>query len=260
MNTISIITICFNNLEELKQTCLSVDSQTYLPYEHIIIDGSTGPDIKSWLMTNGNPPYRKWISEKDQGISDAFNKGIRLAGGEIISTLNSGDSLYDNSVLKKVQDAFIKNPTARWCHGKLYLYRGDQWVTVGKPFDPEKLYRGMRSVFHPTMYVKKELYNRYGLYDLNIKIAMDYDFLCRIARENFIFLEEPLAKFDPRGLSSNQYLEAMHESFASYKKYFGHSAKQRFWGWRLTFLHHLIHTPAGKWLYRLKVKMGFANT
>ena len=78
MNRISIITICFNNLDDLKATCASVDGQTVHPYEHIIIDGSTKSDIKEFLENNPQPSYRKWLCERDKGISDAFNKGIRI--------------------------------------------------------------------------------------------------------------------------------------------------------------------------------------
>ena len=118
----------------------------------------------------------------------------------------------------------------------------------------------MRSVFHPTMYVKKELYEKHGQYRTEVKIAMDYDFLCRIAGEKFSFMNQPLASFDPKGVSSQKYLEAMHESFACYRKHFGYSFKQTLWGWRLTLLHHLLNTGLGKWLYKLKIWAGLANS
>lgn len=259
MNNISIITICFNNLDELQQTCLSVDKQPEPPFEHIIVDGSTETDIRNWLESTLQPPYRKWICERDNGISDAFNKGINKASGQIINLLNSGDIFFDESALTIIKEAFEKDPDLMWCHGKLHLYRGGQWVSIGKPFDPKKLYRGMRSVFHPTMYVKKDLFKKYGLFDTNVKIAMDYDFLCRIAGEKFSFINHTLASFDPKGVSSNRYLDAMKESFACYRKYYGYSFKQTLWGWRLTLLHYLINSRIGKSLYKLKVKMSLEN-
>lgn len=259
VNKISIITICFNNLDDLCLTCASVDKQIHLPYEHVIIDGSTNSEIKNWLESSLQPVYRKWICEKDNGISDAFNKGIMKSSGEITSLLNSGDTLFDENVTGRVKEEFEKDNSIRWCHGKLMLQRGGQWVSIGKPFDPDKLYRGIRSVFHPTMYIKRELYIKHGLYDKAIKIAMDYDFLCRIAGEKFSFINQALAVFDPKGVSSNRYLDAMHESFACYRKYFGFSFKQKIWGWRLTILHLLMSNPVGKWLYKIKVKMGWEN-
>ena len=257
---ISIITICFNNLEELKKSCASVDAQLLQPYEHIIIDGSTQIEIKQYLESTPQPPYRKWICEPDRGIADAFNKGIRKSSGDIIYLLNSGDTIYDQAVLEKVNATFVGNPSIMWVHGKLNLMRGGIWVAIGKPFEKEKLYRGMRGTLHPTMYVRRELYNKHGLFDINIKMAMDYDFLCRIAGEPFVFIDYPLATFDPSGVSSSNYLKAMKESYAQYRKYYGPSFKQTLWGWRLTILHHLLQSPLGKVLYRIKVKMGKENS
>jgi len=258
--TISIITICFNNLQDLIATCKSVDVQNSLPFEHIIIDGSTNSEIEKFLKKNPQPEYRNWICERDKGIADAFNKGIGKSTGEVTLLLNSGDTLYDASVLMRVIALFEKDPTLMWCHGKLNLMRGGLWVIVGKPFEKEKLYRGMRGTFHPTMFVKRELYKRHGLFDVNIKMAMDYDFLCRIADEKNSFLDYPVATFDPSGISSTKYLDAMNESYAVYQKYFGKTIKQTIWSWRLSFLHYLLESKVGKVLYSIKAKLGLANT
>ena len=257
---ISIITICFNNLEDLKATCASVDMQSLKPFEHIIIDGSTKPDIKDYLESNPQPTYRNWLCERDNGISDAFNKGILRVTGDITTHLNSGDKLYDVTVLERITAVFDKDPTIMWCHGKLRLLRGGIWVNIGKPFDRAKLYRGMSGTLHPTMYVRKELYDRHGLFDTSLKLAMDYDFLCRIADEKFAFIDYPLATFDPTGVSSNRYVDAMKESYTQYRKYYGSSLKQTLWGWRLTLLHNLLENKLGKYLYKIKVKMGKENT
>jgi len=259
MNRVSIVTICFNNVEELKLTCTSVDMQVLKPYEHIVIDGSTKPAIKLFLENNPQPAYRKWICESDKGIADAFNKGIRNVTGDIILLLNSGDKIYDETVLERVTAIFKKDPSIMWCHGKQSLLRGGIWVLIGKPFEKAKLYRGMRGTFHQTMYVRKELYEKYGLYDNEIKMAMDYDFLCRIAGERFTFIDYPLATFDPTGISTNRYLDAMNEAYAQYRKYYGWSLKQKLWSLRLTTLHFMLKNPFGKLLYRLKVKLGKEN-
>jgi len=259
MNLISIITICFNNVDELKNTCRSVDAQDLKPFEHIIIDGSTRPDIKLFLENNPQPDYRKWICEADKGIADAFNKGIKQSAGDIILLLNSGDTIYDETVLQRVTAVFEKDPTVMWCHGKQYLLRGGLWVVIGKPFEKSKLYRGMRGTFHQTMYVRKELYEKYGLYNNDIKMVMDYDFLCRIANERFVFIDYPLATFDPTGISTKRYLDAMNEIYGVYSKYFGWSLKQNLWKMRLTTLHFMLRHPFGKWLYRVKVKLGKEN-
>src|ERR1700760_2512236 len=98
MNTISVITICFNNLADLQQTCASIDRQTVLPDEHWVINGSTQTDIAQWLEQNPQPSYRKWINERDKGISDAFNKGISKATCGITHLLHAGDVYAMNDV------------------------------------------------------------------------------------------------------------------------------------------------------------------
>lgn len=259
MYRISVVTICFNNLDELKATCDSVDMQALKPFEHWIIDGSTKPDIKNWLEGTPQPTYRKWQCERDKGISDAFNKGVQRATGDVVYLLNSGDKMFDASVLQRVSAEFEKDKSVMWCHGKLQLMRGGLWVAIGKPFEKSKLYRGMRGTLHPTMYVKRELYDKYGLFDVNLKMAMDYDFLCRIAGEKFAFIDAPLAIFDPTGISSSQYLKAKVEAESVYRKYYGSSIQHTVWGWRQALMHRLLNSAAGKFLYKIKVKLGKEN-
>ncbi|MBS1589809.1 MAG: glycosyltransferase [Bacteroidetes bacterium] len=258
--TLSVITICFNNLGELKETCASVDMQTKLPTEHWIVDGSNNDEIKKWLESQTQPNYRKWICERDNGIADAFNKGIERCTGTITQLLNSGDTFFDKTVLAQVIDFFQQDDSLMWCHGKLHMLRGGLWVNIGKPFEKGKLYRGMRGTLHPTMFVKRILYQKYGLFDLNLKMAMDYDFLCRIANEKNGFIDYPLVRFDPHGISSEKYLDAMYESYAAYRKYYGNSLPQRVWAIRQTCLYYLLESKFGKWLFKLKVKMGMENT
>ena len=246
-------------MEDVRTTCASVDGQSRVPDEHLIIDGSTKPDISEYLENNPQPAYRRWICERDKGIADAFNKGVQNSTGEITLLLNSGDQLYDGTVTQRVMELFENQPELQWVHGKLQMMRGGLWVVVGKPFEKAKLYRGMRGVFHPTMYVRREVYERRGLFDTSVKMAMDYDFLCRIADEKNTFIDYPLATFDTTGISTTKYLDSMNESYAVYRKYYGYSWKQTFWGWRLSILHHLLESKFGKLLYRLKVKMKMEN-
>ena len=259
MNRISIASICFNNLSELQETIRSVDMQQELPWEHWIIDGSTETDIKNWLETHPQPAYRKWVNERDKGIADAFNKGVKKAGGDIIYLLNSGDTLFDSSVIGRVKKVF-EDPSVMWCNGKLKTKRGGQWVVLGKPFNKERLYRGMSGVYHPTMFLRRELYQKHGLYDEKIKMAMDYDMLCRIADERSAFIDHTIAVFDATGITSTRYLDAMEESFACYRKYYGKSVKQKLWGLRLKLSHNLMNTGAGKFLYKMKVRLGLENS
>jgi len=259
MNRISVITICFNNLTDVIDTCRSVDMQSQKPFEHLIIDGSTTFHINDHFQNNAQPPYRRWISEKDEGISDAFNKGVLNAKGDIVVMLNSGDIFYNENTIAIVTAAFEKNENLQWLHGKYELHRGHTWIIIGKPFESSKMYRGMRSICHQTMFVRKSMHDKYGLYDTQLKIAMDYDFLLRIAIEKFAFLETPLVKFAPSGISHHGYLLSLKEIKNSYKKYYGSSIFLEIWQFRLKLLHYLLNTQLGKWLFKVKTRLRLEN-
>ena len=260
MAKLSIITICFNNLQEVLDTCKSVDEQTIPPFEHLVINGSTNNEIEDYFLKNNHVSFRKIFNERDKGIADAFNKGIKKSSGDIILLLNSGDLLYDKNVIKIVSEKFDADQNLMWLHGKYRYQRSGIWVTLGKPFEPKKLYRGMRSLSHQTMYVRKELYDKYGLYDNSFEIAMDFDFVARIRNEKFIFLNEILAINVPGGISSEKYNLSLKEGSQVVKKYLGFSWKNKLWTLRLKILKAIQNIPfLGKLLYKIKVGLGLAN-
>lgn len=259
MSTLSVITICFNNLAELQKTCASVDGQTRVPDEHWVINGSTTTEIAEWLAQTPQPSYRKWINERDKGIADAFNKGIARSNGEVTHLLNSGDVYASEDVISCVMDVFDKSPDIQWTSGNIQMTRAGKKVLVGKPFEKSKLYRGMRSVSHPTWFVKKQVYSRIGLFKSDYKIAMDYDLMCRIADEPYAYINKPIAIFDDTGVSNTQYLNSLKENRRVYESYFGFSPKLLAWQVRLKVLHHLLQTGLGKWLFSLKQKAGLEN-
>ncbi len=259
MTGISVITICFNNLADVQKTCASVDVQSVHPQEHWIINGSTNTDIADWLDKTPQPSYRKWINERDKGIADAFNKGIQRAEGVITHLLNSGDVYADKEVIVTITNFFQANTQIQWISGNIALIRSGEKVIVGKPFEQTKLYRGMRSVLHPTWFVKKEVYERVGTYKPDYKIAMDYDMMCRLGNESYHYLPKTIAIFDDTGISSTQYLRSLDESKHVYESYFGRSLKLELWQLRLKLLHYLLQSGFGQWLFRLKKRMGLEN-
>lgn len=259
MSTISVITICFNNLADLQRTCVSVDMQTRLPDEHWIINGSTTNDIEQWLLDTPQPHYRKWLNERDKGISDAFNKGIEKAGYEIIHILNSGDRYASNDVLERVVEFFANNSSVQWISGNIQMTRAGKPVIVGKPFEKSKLYRGMRSISHPTWFLKKEVYSRIGRFRSEYKMAMDYDLMCRMVNEPYAYLDKTIVVFDDSGVSSNNYIASLQENKKVYESYFGFSLWLAAWQLRLKLLHYLLQTRFGKWLFELKKKAGLEN-
>ena len=259
MNGISIITICFNNLSDLQNTCMSVDAQTSTPDEHWVINGSTTPDIEQWLLNSPQPAYRKWVNERDKGIADAFNKGIERASFGITHLLHAGDRYASNDVLEVVTKVFENNPAVQWISGNIQMIRAGNPVVVGKIFDKSKLYRGMRSISHPTWFVKKEVYTRIGLFKSEYKIAMDYDLMCRIANEPYTYLDKLIVVFDDTGVSSTNYLRSLEENRKIYESYFGFSFPLVIWQLRLKLLHLLLQTGLGKSLFRAKKKLGLEN-
>lgn len=250
--TLTVITICFNNLQDVIETCRSVDQQTVLPSEHLVIDGSTNEDIVTWLIKNPQPSYRRWIYERDKGISDAFNKGVINAKGKVLHILNSGDKYSSNKSIETVMRFFDEDPSLMWTHSLYIQHRGDMDVVTGKPFEASKLWRGMRTIAHPTMFVKKELYDRHGLFNIDYKIAMDYDLLVRIRNEKFKFITEPLVYFAPGGASSIQAHKGMQEVKQSYYKHIGKSILPSLWQFRQKVLLAMLQTEWGKKLFRLK--------
>lgn len=255
MNKITIVTICFNDLDSLVKTCASIDAQTQSPYQHLVINGSTTNDIENWATSTVQPNYRKVITERDRGISDAFNKGVLKVASGIIHLLNAGDIYASDTVLAQVQKVFDAQPNVQWISGCIKIKRAGIWVEIGKPFDKTQLYKGMRSVAHPTWFVKKEVYDRIGLFNEQYKIAMDYDLMCRIQDEPYYFLNQVITVFDDTGISSVQYLKSLQQNVQVYEANFGFSIKSRLWQFRLKLFYYLLNTQFGKALFKIKNKL-----
>ena len=239
MTHISIITICFNNLTELIKTVHTVNIQTKEPFQHIIIDGSSNNDIKNWLESNIQPTYRAWHCQKDKGIYDAFNIGLHYVRGNIVQFLNSGDIFYNEQSLEFVYNFFEKNPAIHWSSANMMVNKFNANLIMGEPFDKKLLYRGMRKINHQTCFVKKILFDKYGGFN-NYKIGMDYDFIVRIANENYGYLNEVIIEFDSTGISNNQYIKSLQDNILIYEKYHGLSLKCRLWQFRNKMLYYLF--------------------
>ncbi|MCB0736927.1 MAG: glycosyltransferase [Bacteroidetes bacterium] len=208
----------------MKKTISTVQAQTEQPLEHIIVDGSNNSEINDYLA-GANIPGVVWKTERDKGISDAFNKGVERSQGTIVHLLNSGDYYYDEYVVMSVMNEFRADQNLGWTHGMYYQYVGDNWVLTGKQFNKNKLWRGFGKTGHQTMFVKKELYHKHGLFSLEKKMAMDYDFLVRIKDEPFKYLEQPIVYFAPGGVSNQKWKETFDEVYASHKQYLGFTPK-----------------------------------
>lgn len=185
---VSIVTVSFNSFKTISLTIDSVLNQTYHNIEYIVIDsGSTDGTVD--LIKSYGGRIDRFISEPDKGIYDAINKGIRLSTGEIIGILNSDDFFYDNNIIQKVVDAFSEKQVDAVYGDLLFV---DRIVTTkvtrkysSERFNPGKFRFGFMPA-HPTFYAKRELFDRFGYYKTDYKIAADFELLLRFILINKI--------------------------------------------------------------------------
>jgi glycosyltransferase involved in cell wall biosynthesis len=178
---ISIITGTFNSAVHIADCLKSVNNQTYNDIEHIIIDGAS-KDNTIYIIKNIPNRVVKIVSEPDKGIYDAMNKGIQAATGDVIGILNSDDFFTSNDVIQTIVDSFKHNDIDA-LYGDVHFVSPDNLSksvryyssSVFKP----SLFRFGFMPAHPSFYMKKECYGKYGLYALDYKIASDYDLLIR---------------------------------------------------------------------------------
>jgi glycosyltransferase involved in cell wall biosynthesis len=177
---ISIITVCYNSADTLQDTLESVRSQDYSEIEHILIDGgssdATVEIIKSFQHVT------KWVSESDDGLYDAINKGIRMASGDVIGVLNSDDFFPQNHTVSTIAQAFLTNKVDA-IYGDVAFVRPHNLGKVvriysSKNFTPRFFKYGYMPA-HPSFYVKARCHHDLGLYRTDYKIAADYELLMR---------------------------------------------------------------------------------
>lgn len=212
---ISIITVCYNSVATIEETIRSILSQDYPNIEYIIVDGLSTDGTLSVIQK-----YKDKISavycEKDKGVYDAMNKGIAKASGEIIGLLNSDDVYAHSSVISEVAQQFMQYPIDA-CYGDLIYFSSHR---------PDRIYRYWRSgqfsfgMFakgwsppHPTFFVKKSIYERYGNFNLNYSMGNDIELMMRFLEKHRIacaYLPEVLVKMRLGGIS-NQGMKAIIE-------------------------------------------------
>lgn len=181
MLKISIITAVYNRKDSIAQAIESVTNQTYSNIEHVIIDGSS-TDGTTEIIKQLIKPKDILLSEPDQGIYDALNKGLQMSTGEIIGLVHSDDFLADERVLSEVAKAFA-DPNVELVYGDLdYVSKENTDKVIrhwrSKPFNAELLKQGWMPA-HPTVFIRRSLYDKVGGYNLKYSIAADYDWCIR---------------------------------------------------------------------------------
>lgn len=212
---VSVITPCLNSEKTIRDTIESVLGQTYANIEYILVDGgSTDRTVEMMkeyrLISDGRLNY---ISEKDQGIYDAMNKGIKLACGDVIGIINS-DDWYESDAVEKAVRCFEREQTD--------VVYGEIWIIDE---NDQREYRTVHSIFppHPSTFMKRVVYEKYGLFDTAYQIAADRDLLLRLMAEDlrFVHINEILANFRTTGISNTRNLMCAKETYEINLKYLG---------------------------------------
>ena len=175
---VSIITVSFNSGNTIKKTLESVKNQDYSDIELIVIDGKSYDSTVS-IINEYKSYVDKFVSESDEGIYDAMNKGIAMATGALIGILNSDDYLYDNKVITNIVK-YHKNNILDISVGNVTQFNIKRTIRTysSKNWSPNKLKYGFMPP-HPAVFVKKHVYDKFGLYKLNYGIAADYEIMIR---------------------------------------------------------------------------------
>lgn len=199
---ITIITVVYNGGKTIEQTILSVLSQEYTNLEYIIIDGgSTDNTIE--IVNKYRNQITHFVSEADEGIYDAMNKGIALASGDIIGIINS-DDWYESGVFKQVSEAF-RNKEIDVVYGKQNLVFDDGRIEE-QPDNPLENICFEMSIPHPTVFVKREVYEKHGVFSTDYKISADFDLMLRLYlnRVNFHKINRVFSNFRMTGVSNTK--------------------------------------------------------
>ncbi len=200
---VSVITVVLNGEAHIERTIRSVTGQDYFPLEYIIVDGGS-TDGTLDLIRKYEERIDRLISEPDHGISDAMNKGIRMATGDIVGIIHS-DDFYEPGAVAAVARSFADRPDIDVLHGDMrYFHLEEGRAFVIKPHrDIMAAMWKELPVNHPTVFIKKSVYDKYGLFDTSYRINMDHELILRLLRGgcNFFYLEKVLAGMRSGGVS-----------------------------------------------------------
>jgi glycosyltransferase involved in cell wall biosynthesis len=230
----SVVTICLNAEKYIAHQLKTVSDQSWLDFEHIIIDGGSADNtvaiIQSAAVVN---PKLRWASGPDKGISDAMNKGLALATGDIITFLHADDFYADNEVLRRVGDIFSLQPQIEWLTGG--IHHVDETGHALKSYKPrrwsyQRLLRG-NILFHPATFIRSHVFGSAGGFDTRLRYTMDYDLWLRIGQYSAPYvLNQPLACFrvHPESTSVKHVDAAFKEEFHVRCRYLQGKPLQKF--------------------------------
>ncbi len=202
---ISVITISYNNCTGLSKTINSVLALKDSDIEYLVIDGGS-QDGTIELLNSYRDSIDVIISEKDYGISDAFNKGVKFSKGKWLFFLNSGDIFSSNTRIINLKSDLIRNQDKYLCFYKVKLSNGESTMPNKKLIESKGVDYIIKNaeIPHQGAFISNELFLKYGLFNTALKVRMDYDFFLRVRSElnNFIFIDDIVAIYEVGGISN----------------------------------------------------------
>jgi glycosyltransferase involved in cell wall biosynthesis len=179
---ISVVTVCYNSAAHIADALKSVEMQTWQNREHVIVDGASRDDTMR-IVASHTQVWRRAVSEPDQGIYDAMNKGIGLTTGEVVGFINSDDFYASPDVLAKVAAVF-EDPGVQGCWGDLCYVRKDQPAQVVRYWRSSEFRPGLFACGwcppHPTLFLRRSVLEQFGRFDLAYRIAADMELMARL--------------------------------------------------------------------------------
>jgi glycosyltransferase involved in cell wall biosynthesis len=207
---ITIITVSYNSEKTLNTTLKSVQNQNYRNIEHIIVDGASSDKTLSIVKKFAH--IKKIISKKDKGIYDAMNKGLKIATGDIIGFLNSDDFYTSNNILSRVAAIFKDNSSLDACYADLIYVNPINTNKIIRFWQSSKFVSGLFAKGwcppHPTFFVRRSVYERFGNFDLNYYIASDVELMMRfleVQKINARYIPELWIKMRLGGITNKNF-------------------------------------------------------
>jgi len=206
---ISIVTICFNNVNEIRRTIESVVAQSYKDIEYVVVDGGSS-DGTIDIINEYSGKVSNFLSEPDRNMYDAINKGLALASGDVVGLIHAGDRLYDTDTVKKIAAHFVAHDIDVMYGHSVMVGENDIPVRINKsPEYKRSLVKRGWMPSHQSIYVKRDTLYKYGLYKLDLHPSADYEFFLRYFYFNRLSikrLDEYILRFSMGGMSTRNYL------------------------------------------------------
>ncbi|WP_373275032.1 glycosyltransferase family 2 protein [Parapedobacter tibetensis] len=218
---LTVITIVYNNVSNIERTIQSIINQTYPHIEYIVVDGGS-TDGTLAIISRYADHISRWVSEPDNGIYDAMNKGLAMASGDYVLFMNSGDEIYEEDTVEQV---FASAADADIYYGETEMY-DENWQSLGlrRHAIPEKFtwksFRYGMNISHQAIYVRWAIAEPY---DLQYQLSADIDWVIRAAKKagKIVNTKRMVAKYQVGGMSKKRHWQSLKERFRIFSRHYG---------------------------------------